>query len=111
MRVTNVNTKREINTTDRLPGHERYSTLPRARAVDHVVGTCHFCDGLLGDGEHLEHRACSDEFYRRRAARKCVRCGAQKSGRIRQFGSDKCAECREAECAPYRGYPPGASAA
>lgn len=96
--------------TDMRAVHAQRGILPGARAVDRIVGTCHFCDGALGDGESLEHRACAGEFYRRRAARMCVRCGEQESGRVRQFGSDSCSECREAECAPYRGYPPGTSA-
>lgn len=106
--------KREINTAAYQTEHVtvRSGTVSNGRGAWRVAGvsmmwTCHFCDGETAPREVLEHDACRKEYDRRRSARMCVRCGMGRVARIALRARGMCVKCRNAECAPYAGYPRG----
>lgn len=72
--------------------------------------TCHICNAEVGPGNRSEmyHNSCGDEWRRRRAEGRCVKCGTEDAAQNRIW----CSRCREAYAGtggqlPWLGYARG----
>lgn len=92
----------------RTGGRSRACTaVRRPLRGDAAVVKCHICEVAVGPGSQNEmyHDACGDEWQRRRAEGKCVRCGTEDAMDNRIW----CYGCRDmyngGTTPPWLGYP------